>query len=87
MNQQGGNSMSSKQGDLFEDGFEQMVPKRSAAAQQPTSDQDFPKDQLRTSYLLVNVLLTLLIDKGYIQQQEVDNLLHELYAEYKRKVG
>jgi hypothetical protein len=79
--------MPPKQGDLFEDAFDEMIPKRNTNQEQPANNNEISKDEVRTSYLLVNVLLTLLIEKGYIQQQEVDVLLEEMYAEYKRKVG
>ena len=41
-------------------------------------------DEVTTSYLLVNVLLNLLISKGIIRQHEVDSLLLELHAEYRK---
>ncbi|SFJ63475.1 hypothetical protein SAMN02799624_05283 [Paenibacillus sp. UNC496MF] len=67
------------QGDLFDE----LIPKRN---EQKGLTME---DELRTSYLLVNVLLGLLVQKGVITQAEVDTLLAELYAEYKarRKVG
>jgi hypothetical protein len=66
--------------DLFND----MIPKPKEKSKEVPSSSSF-EDEIRTSYLLVNVLLSLLIDKGIIQQGEVDELLGELYEEYKRK--
>lgn len=46
-------------------------------------------DEISTSYLLVNVLLNLLVQKGIIQTTEVNSLLSELHKQYmeKRKGG
>jgi hypothetical protein len=69
--------------DLFDD----LVPDRDEPNDEKKS-LDFTQDDLiRTSYLLVNVLMEILIKKGYIQQSEVDHLLEEVYEEYKRKRG
>jgi len=68
--------------DLFDD----LVPKKEVKEEK--KPVDFTQDDLiRTSYLLVNVLLELLLQKGIIQQAEVDKLLEEVYVEYKRKRG
>jgi hypothetical protein len=70
--------------DLFDD----MIPKKSKKAETKSSSHiadDGREEEIRTSYLLVNVLLTLLIDKGIIHQGEVDELLEELFDEYKKK--
>ncbi|OXB94842.1 hypothetical protein [Parageobacillus galactosidasius] len=45
------------------------------------------EDQVRTSYLLVNTLLHLLIQKKIIQPHEVHNLLRELHQELRNRRG
>lgn len=45
------------------------------------------EDQVQTSYLLVNTLLHLLIQKKIIQAHEVHNLLRELHQELRNRRG
>lgn len=41
--------------------------------------------EVHTSYILVNALLSLLIQKGIIKQSEVNQIVEELHAQYMRK--
>lgn len=42
-------------------------------------------NEIKTSYILVNALLSLLIQKGIIHHHEVNSLVAELYDEYVKK--
>lgn len=42
------------------------------------------QDEVTTSYLLVNTLLSLLIQKNIINEQEVNSLLKELHSQYRQ---
>jgi hypothetical protein len=45
------------------------------------------EDQVRTSYLLVNTLLHLLVQKKIIQPHEIHDLLRELHQELRNRRG
>lgn len=66
------------QGDIFE----QMIPKK----REPQEDLSLTDENvMRFSYLLSNVLLTILIKRGVIKESEVDSLLREAAIEYQLK--
>lgn len=44
-------------------------------------------NEVQTSYVLVNALMSLLIQKGVIYPHEVQSLVSELHAEYIKKKG
>ncbi|QHW35741.1 hypothetical protein GZH47_33145 (plasmid) [Paenibacillus rhizovicinus] len=83
----------------YGDLFDHMVPgsnrehASSESAQQEAqevrefNDKLTSGDMVATSYLMVNALLNLLIDKGYIKEDEVSKLIDELWTEFKAKRG
>lgn len=74
---------------------DQVFPGNQANRNKETTDNIFEddsnplsmKDQIETSYVLVNMLVNLLIAKGVIKQQEVNSLVSELSKEYKIQRG
>lgn len=83
---------SNEQGSIFDD----LIPpsKQETKKEDPTNPMgnmpkgDFPyADEVKTSYLLVNALMTVLVKKGLINEEEVNDVLTEMYIEYKRKKG
>jgi hypothetical protein len=68
--------------------FDDMIPKREPSKKNDSKSPDeFTQQEIRTAYLLSNALLQLLLDKGIIQQSEVDQLIEEMYEEYKKLRG
>lgn len=58
----------------------------------PPVEKDEPKldykNEVHTAYILVNALLNLLIQKGYIKSHEVNSIVAELHEQFmKRKRG
>jgi len=54
------------------------------AVQKSPFIKDSQEGEVRTSFLLVNTLLTLLVSKEIIKMEEVNSLMAELHIEYKK---
>jgi hypothetical protein len=78
--------MSGKRDEDF-DFTDLVLPGSSEVPNQDDSQAAFTisqEDEVTTSYLLVNTLLNLLLQKGIVKQHEVNSLLSELHVEYKK---
>jgi hypothetical protein len=70
------------------DFLDQVLPSQAIENKNETPFHDDAvsfNDQVRTSYLLVNALLNLLIQKGIIYPHEVNTLINELHQQLKLK--
>jgi hypothetical protein len=61
---------------------EESEPAKDNIAEPAPEPKDRLETEVRTSYLLVNVLLNLLVRKRIIHQHEVQSLLGELHKDY-----